>query len=80
VERQEREYRFYRHLDRIVIPGDLNYDEVPNLSFEAREKLKKHLPRTLADAFHIPGVSPADLLALHQYLDRTVSVEAKEEP
>ncbi len=80
VERQEREYRFYRHLDRIVLPEGLDLNAVPNLSFEAREKLRHHRPRTLADASRIPGVSPADLLALHQYLERSsVSVQAKEE-
>lgn len=69
VEREERSLGFLRHMEKIRLPR-LDYWELPNLSYEAREKLSRHQPATLADAARIPGVSPADLLALYQYVEK----------
>ncbi len=74
VEREERSLRFYRHMEKIRLPEDLDYWNLLNLSYEAREKLSRTRPRTLAEAARIPGVSPADLLALYQHLERTGAV------
>jgi len=43
------------------LPGELPYKDFVTLSFEAREKLDRIRPTTLAQAGRIPGVSPADL-------------------
>jgi tRNA uridine 5-carboxymethylaminomethyl modification enzyme len=44
-----------------ALPGDLPYPELATLSFEARQKLERIRPATLAQAGRIPGVSPSDL-------------------
>ena len=44
-----------------VLDTDLAYADFRTLSFEAREKLARIRPETLAQAARIPGVSPADL-------------------
>jgi tRNA uridine 5-carboxymethylaminomethyl modification enzyme len=49
-----------RHAD-IAIPVDLPWIELHSLSFEARQKLDRIRPATLAQASRIPGVSPSDL-------------------
>jgi tRNA uridine 5-carboxymethylaminomethyl modification enzyme len=49
-----------RHAD-FPLPGDLPYPELESLSFEARQKLERIRPATLAQAGRIPGVSPSDL-------------------
>ncbi|MBV9772742.1 MAG: tRNA uridine-5-carboxymethylaminomethyl(34) synthesis enzyme MnmG, partial [Gemmatimonadetes bacterium] len=43
------------------LPDDLPYPELASLSFEARQKLERIRPATLAQAARIPGVSPSDL-------------------
>ena len=43
------------------IPDDLEYEDLVTLSHEAREKLNRVRPSTLAQAWRVSGVSPADL-------------------
>ncbi|HEX7238827.1 MAG TPA: tRNA uridine-5-carboxymethylaminomethyl(34) synthesis enzyme MnmG, partial [Longimicrobiaceae bacterium] len=43
------------------LPADLPYPELESLAFEARQKLERIRPTTLAQAARIPGVSPSDL-------------------
>ena len=51
-------------LEDIRIRGHFNYDEITQLSTEARQKLKSIDPETLAQAGRIPGVSPSDISVL----------------
>lgn len=51
------------------IPEDINYDDVSNLALEAREKLKKVNPLTIAQASRISGVNPSDITMLLVYLE-----------
>lgn len=50
--------------ENIKIPKWLDYDKCTAVRFESREKLKKYLPETLAQASKIPGVNPADISVL----------------
>ena len=50
------------------LPVDLDYDKVPNLASEARQKLKEIRPRTVAQAIRISGVNPSDISILLVYL------------
>jgi tRNA uridine 5-carboxymethylaminomethyl modification enzyme len=52
-----------------ALPEDLSYDEVSNLSNEARAKLKAARPQNFAQAQRLPGVKDADLIALMFYLE-----------
>ena len=51
-------------LEGIRIKGHFNYDEITQLSTEARQKLTAINPETLAQASRIPGVSPSDISVL----------------
>ena len=50
--------------ENIKIPHWMDYDKCTSIRFESREKLKRHLPETLAQASRIPGVNPADVSIL----------------
>ncbi len=49
---------------------NVTFSEVPNLSTEAREKLEKIKPLSIGQASRIPGVTPADILALLTYIKK----------
>jgi len=63
----EREIDRLKRLDRLVIPSDLLYEELSNLSIEGRDLLARVRPRSFGQACRVPGVSQADLsmLAIH---------------
>ena len=50
------------------IPKDIDYNEVPNLASEARQKLQKVNPTTIGQALRISGVNPSDISILMIYL------------
>ncbi|MCM1076897.1 MAG: tRNA uridine-5-carboxymethylaminomethyl(34) synthesis enzyme MnmG [Bacteroides sp.] len=50
-----------RRLENIVIRGKIDYSQLKNLSTEARQKLEKINPETIAQASRIPGISPSDV-------------------
>ncbi|GAB4156692.1 MAG: tRNA uridine-5-carboxymethylaminomethyl(34) synthesis enzyme MnmG [Planctomycetota bacterium] len=64
IDRQMREIENYRKSEDLALPLDINYHEVSELSFEAREKLSKVRPRSIAQASRIPGITPADVSVL----------------
>lgn len=49
---------------------NVDFSKVPNLSTEAREKLSKIKPLSVGQAMRIPGVTPADVLALLSYVKK----------
>jgi tRNA uridine 5-carboxymethylaminomethyl modification enzyme len=70
LERQERDIASFRHDEALLLPADLNYAEINNLSREIREKLVSARPTTLGAAARISGVTPAALVALLKHVKR----------
>lgn len=68
--RQKRQVEQYQHMEAKKIPETLDYDDVPSLRIEARQKLKEFRPVSLGQASRIGGVSPADVSVLMVYLER----------
>ena len=59
-----------QRLENIHIRGRFDYNTIQSLSTEARQKLNKIDPETLAQAGRIPGVSPSDINVLLVLLGR----------
>jgi len=57
-------------LNNLMIKGKFDYESIHSLSTEARQKLKKIDPETIAQASRIPGVSPSDINILLVLLGR----------
>lgn len=64
IERERQIADKMQRLENIRIKGVFDYNNLQSLSTEARQKLTKIDPITLAQASRIPGVSPSDINVL----------------
>ncbi len=69
LECQNRQVEQFKKMEKKKIPPDFDYDQVPSLRIEARQKLKKFLPVNIGQASRISGVSPADISVLLVYME-----------
>ena len=70
IERQLRQVEQFKKMEKKRIPEELDYDDVPSLRLEARQKLKSFHPVSVGQASRISGVSPADISVLLVYLEQ----------
>ena len=70
LQRQEGEVKKFKNLEKIQIPSGFDYQEIPGLSNEVREKLSEVQPTSLGQASRISGMTPAALSILMVYLKR----------
>lgn len=68
VNKYQREIKKMSDYDKIRIPITLNYETLPCLSAEIRQKLIKHQPENLGQALRIPGVTPAAISHLEVFI------------
>ncbi len=68
IEKAEKEAEKMLSLENKKLPSDLNYEKIPNLASEARQKLMEIRPTSLGQASRISGVNPADISILMIYL------------
>ncbi len=64
MQRQLDDVAKFRKSEDRELPTNIEYQAVVGLSSEAQEKLAKQRPRTLGQAYRIPGISPADISTL----------------
>ncbi len=64
IERERAVAEKLHRLENIAIPASFDYSQMQSLTIEARQKLEKIRPTTIAQASRIPGVSPADINVL----------------
>ena len=70
IERQKREVERTRRGEHLGLPERVFDEPLNELSREAREKLRRIRPSTIAQASRIPGMSPADVSVLLIYAER----------
>ena len=68
INRQLQQIVKFRKLETTVIPEDIDYSEVKNLSLEAVDKLTRVKPASIGQASRISGVNPSDIAVLTVYI------------
>ena len=58
------------HFEHLLLPAELDYNDVPALSFEVRQTLNRQRPQTLGQASRMSGVTPAAISLLLVHLKR----------
>jgi len=70
IARQEEEIERQKQFEHTKIPKTFNYNKVPSLSNEIRQKLTDIQPETLGQAIRISGITPAAISVLRIYLKK----------
>ncbi|MBQ8799449.1 MAG: tRNA uridine-5-carboxymethylaminomethyl(34) synthesis enzyme MnmG [Lachnospiraceae bacterium] len=70
IRRQMSQVAQFKKMENKKIPTDIDYDAIPSIRIEARQKLKQVRPENVGQASRISGVSPADISVLLVYLGR----------
>ena len=70
IEKEKQQAEKIRRLEDLMIPEGFDYSKLNGLTIEARQKLTRYQPVTLAQASRISGVSPADISVLLVYFGR----------
>ncbi len=69
VARQAQQVERFQQMENRPIPASFDYLAIPQLRFEAREKLSRVRPSSLGQASRISGICPADLAVVLIYLE-----------
>lgn len=70
IAREQRAMKDSEYLDRMLIPNETDYGAIEGLSFEVREKLSKHRPRSIGQASRISGMTPVAVQVLQVAIRR----------
>ena len=70
IKRQMKQVEEFTRMELRKLPAGLDYETVPGLRLEARQKLNEIRPENFGQASRISGVSPADIAALMVYLEK----------
>ncbi|GCE27069.1 tRNA uridine 5-carboxymethylaminomethyl modification enzyme MnmG [Dictyobacter alpinus] len=76
IRKQEQLVRRTQRLEEMRIPETLDYQVIPHLRTEARQKLMRTLPRTVGQASRVEGVTPADVAILMIQLEKLRALRA----
>lgn len=75
LKRMDEEIARHRQAEDMVLPPDIDYHSIPSIAWEAREKLARIKPHSIAQALRIPGINYCDSSALMIWLRKTHSKE-----
>ena len=70
IEKQKKEVERFKKLEKMKLPEDLDYSQIPGLSNEVVEKLNKIKPVSIGQAMRIPGITPSAISAIQVYLKK----------
>ena len=64
IAKAKRDAKHLQQMEKMKLPADLDYENMDNLSLEARQKLTAIKPLTLGQASRISGINPSDIAIL----------------
>ncbi len=70
IDRQDADIRAFRRDESLVLPRELDYGSLAELSNEVRQILAESRPETLGAAARLPGVTPAAMVALLRHVKK----------
>ncbi|AWM13635.1 tRNA uridine-5-carboxymethylaminomethyl(34) synthesis enzyme MnmG [Flavobacterium sediminis] len=70
IEKEKNHADKLNRLEDVTIPDNFDFDKIRSISIEAKQKLNKIRPKTIAQASRISGVSPSDISVLLIYMGR----------
>ncbi|MDD3138178.1 MAG: tRNA uridine-5-carboxymethylaminomethyl(34) synthesis enzyme MnmG [Lachnospiraceae bacterium] len=70
IKRQMKQVEQFKKLETKRIPDAIDYDGIPSLRIEAKQKLSEYRPISIGQASRISGVSPADISVLLVYMEQ----------
>ncbi len=70
IERNLKEIEEFKNLEKVKIPPNIDYNNIPGLSLEIKEKLSKFKPLNLGQASRISGITPSAISILMIYLKK----------
>ncbi len=70
IDRQLAEIERHKHNEDLVLPENIDYEQILGLSHEVRQKLEFHRPATVGQASRVSGVTPAAISLLLVYLKK----------
>ena len=70
LKRQERDIKSFKKDESVVIPKNLNYENLSGLSNEVKSKLISIRPKTLGQAIRIDGITPAAIIILLSHIKK----------
>ena len=70
IEKEKNHADKLNRLEDAIIPDNFDFNKIKSISIEAKQKLNKIRPKTIAQASRISGVSPSDISVLLIYMGR----------
>ena len=70
LKRQERDIKSFKKDEGVIIPKNINYENLSGLSNEVKSKLISIRPKTLGQAIRIDGITPAAIIILLSHIKK----------
>ena len=70
LKRQERDIKSFKKDESVIIPDNINYENLSGLSNEVKTKLISIKPKTLGQAIRIDGITPAAVIILLSHIKK----------
>ena len=75
LDKQEQDIIVFKREEELIIPNSIDYDSLPSLSTEIKNKLKSHKPHNIGAASRIQGMTPAAVITLIGHIKKPSNID-----